>query len=716
MSDQSAVYPIRLIETDLFPIDFISAIAERESWRKEIYRPIYHVHKWWAKRLGSVFRAILLGCLLPPDADFEHSFYQKHGFSNTIVFDPFMGSGTTIGEAHKLGCIALGRDINPVACESVRVAMGPLERRELQRAFWHLSTTVGEQLRGLYRSEDETGRPCDVLYYFWVKTAPCLHCGVEVDLFSTYIIARNANPELRPEIQVYCPCCGAVFPSLNTHDSVACPVCGFEFDPHQGPAGLNKVTCSNCDKPFVIIEAVRGANQPPHHRLYAKLILTPDQIKRYLPTTSQDLQRYQECSAILQSEMQRGAVRLPDLALADGYNTRQALGYNYRNWREFFNDRQLLALGWLQAAIAELPDASTRDAFLLIFSGILEFNNLFATYKGEGTGAVRHMFSHHILKPERMPIEANVWGTAKSSGSFTNLFNNRLARALDYREAPFEVTVNGSGKNHFSSPSLSGKIENEWPVRGEFRTHGVYLSCDSSDTTSLPDRSIDFIVTDPPFFDNVHYSELADFFFAWQRLYPRGFIQSSPSTRCDREVQDSDAGNFTNKLQAVFTECHRILKDEGLLVFTYHHARPEGWSALLTAVRGAGFSIVNAHPVKSELSVAAPKSQTTEPIQVDVVLVCRKHNRHTHEPLALADAMEEAISRAQTKLQRLASAGLKLSRNDQRVVIFSQLIALIDTTSLDIAFQALSAHNSIVEQFARTDLIALGSIQASFFD
>ena len=52
---------MRLIETDAFPFEFLSRLAERESWRKEIHRPIYHVHKWWAKRLGSVFRGILLG-------------------------------------------------------------------------------------------------------------------------------------------------------------------------------------------------------------------------------------------------------------------------------------------------------------------------------------------------------------------------------------------------------------------------------------------------------------------------------------------------------------------------------------------------------------------------------------------------------------------------------------------------------------------------------
>ena len=78
--------------------------------------------------------------------------------------------------------------------------------------------------------------------------------------------------------------------------------------------------------------------------------------------------------------------------------------YGFLKWSDFFNDRQLLALGWLQASIQGIDDKPTRDTLSLVFSGILEFNNMFASYKGEGTGAVRHMFSHHILKPERAPI------------------------------------------------------------------------------------------------------------------------------------------------------------------------------------------------------------------------------------------------------------------------------------------------------------------------
>jgi putative DNA methylase len=683
----SIISQSRLIETDSFPFEFLSTIAKRESWRKEIYRPIYHIHKWWAKRLGSIFRGILLGCLLPENSNLKDNFYKKHDFSGTSIFDPFMGSGTTVGEAHKLNLTALGRDINPVACEAVRIALGPLEHHNLKKAFSYLSKTVGQRILKLYQSEDKNGLQCNVLYYFWVKNIFCLHCSTSVDLFSTRIIARNAYPDRKPEVQICCPNCGDIFTALNSNKQVCCTSCGYNFDPSIGLAQGANAICPTCSKSFSIVKSVRISDKPPFHRLYGKLLLTPEGKKLYLPATSEDIYAYQQCSKLLKKELERGAICLPVISLTDGFNTRQAINYNYYYWRDFFNDRQLLALGWLQEAIAGLSDLQSREALLILFSGLLEFNNLFASYKGEGTGAVRHMFSHHILKPERMPIEANVWGTPKSSGSFSNLFKSRLLRAIDYRESPFEVKTKGSGKAYFTSTPFSGLVEKNWPIQGNFKKRGIYLSCGSSDETCLPDKSVDLVVTDPPFFDNVHYSELADFFFAWQSLYPRGFLKNAQTTRHTNEVQDTSADKFASKLCTVFSECYRILKDNGILVFTYHHSRAEGWIALSKAVIDAGFSICNAHPVKSEMSVATPKSQAKEPIQLDIIIVCKKRVRDFRIPLELNKAMDEAVRRAYEKLTRISLIGLKLSRNDRLITIISQFICAlgpVDSSSITI--------------------------------
>ena len=90
---------------------------------------------WWAQRLGSVFRAVLIGALSPEDADVMGLFYRPARFPRAVVFDPFMGSGTTVGEALKLGARAVGRDINPVAHFAVRNALSEYTREEVLKTF-----------------------------------------------------------------------------------------------------------------------------------------------------------------------------------------------------------------------------------------------------------------------------------------------------------------------------------------------------------------------------------------------------------------------------------------------------------------------------------------------------------------------------------------------------------------------------------------------------
>jgi len=664
---------MRLIETDAFPFEFLSQLAERESWRKEIHRPIYHVHKWWAKRLGSVFRGILLGAMLPEKADLPTEFYKHRNFSKVTVFDPFMGSGTTIGEAHKLGFTAIGRDINPVAVKSVRTALGPMDRGDLEAAFKRLSQGVGAEIRNLYRSKDSRGHPCDVLYYFWVMQVSCLDCRTPVDLFPSWIIAGNAYPSRKPEVQIVCPTCGDIFPGLHGQETATCRSCRTKFDPAHGPARGAKAHCPHCGRRFDILDAVASVGARPEFRLYGKLVLTRDGTKEYLPATAGDQAAYGDCAAKLRQAVQRGDVLLPTLALENGYNTRQAMSYGFTSWRDFFNDRQLLTLGWLRAAIARITDPAARASLLTLFSGVLEFNNMFASYKGEGTGAVRHMFSHHILKPERIPIEANVWGTPKSSGAFSNLFGSRLLRALEYRLAPTEVNGTASAKGRMCSPPFTGKIEEQWPTDGRFSQRAIYLSCGDSAHTGLPDLSVDLIVTDPPFFDNVHYSELADFFHAWQRLAPDSESAGRETTRSSSEVQDADSHSFAAKLRTVFRECRRILKDNGLLLFSYHHSRDEGWTALADAVLGAGFAVVNSQPVKAEMSVGTPKSQAKDPIQLDIIIVCQKQGMAE----SVRPSVSQAMDSAKTKLGRLRSAGFALSRNDRKIVMFGQLLTTL---------------------------------------
>jgi hypothetical protein len=301
----------------------------------------------------------------------------------------------------------------------------------------------------------------------------------------------------------------------------------------------------------------------------------------------------------------------------------------------------------------------------------LEFNNLFASYKGEGTGAVRHMFAHHVLKPERVPIEANVWGTPKSSGSFSTMFEGRIRRALQYAADPFEIRVEGkrSTKVHGLSQPLGFDIATSYSEFVQGRQ--LYLSCGDSSETDVPDGSVDAVITDPPFFDNVHYSELADFFYVWQQHILGPSQAERRTTRSQAEVQSPDVQTFTDRLTRVLREAHRVLRDDGILAFTYHHSRADGWSSVLKAVVQSGFVISATQPIKAEMSVAMPKTLAKEPIDIDIIIVCRKAPDVTS---AKQDWMSVGKARACEQVNRFRAAGRRLSRNDVRVILMSQLI------------------------------------------
>jgi adenine-specific DNA methylase len=119
------------------------------------------------------------------------------------------------------------------------------------------------------------------------------------------------------------------------------------------------------------------------------------------------------------------------------------------------------------------------------------------------------------------------------------------------------------------------------------------------------------------------------------------------------------------------------------------------------AILGAGFSVVNAHPVKAEISVAAPKAQAKEPIQLDIVLICKKKEHDERGVLEPPAALNKAINRTYQKLVRLQTSGFKLSQNDRRIIVMSQFIsALGPVASPEIAVHALKQYQARLAEVA----------------
>lgn len=656
-----------------FPVLPISELAQQESWRKEIHRPLYHIHKWWATRLGSVFRGITLGALLAPDEDIWKSFYKHHNLADKVVLDPFMGSGTTLGETLKLGARAIGSDINPVSTFLVRQAFTPVPEASLRAAFAQLEAGVASEIRYYYQTRDPvTGASIPVLYGFWCKTVTT-PAGEVIPLFARYVFAQHSNPRRNPQAQAVCPHCGEV--SAVRYDATAldCPHCAGQFNPQAGPARGQYVIASDGSQ-HRIKDLLPTDGSPPNHRLYALLALRPSGEKIYLTARPADHALYTEAERRLQAEN----LPLPTLEVRPGHNTNQARGYHYRHWRDFFNARQLLCLGLLLRHILRIADPDVQEQMLCLFSGTLEFNNMFCSYKGEGTGAVRHMFSHHILKPERLPLENSVWGTSKSSGTFHTLFESRLLPAKHYLTEPLELQIQYDlfGQRHgtrkvMASNALHPRCVNTWSELQADRQAVMVLNGDSA-SLPLPDGCVDAVVTDPPYFDFVHYSELSDFFFAWLApvLAHRYPWMKRRDCSAAGEVQHREPQAFAQQLGQVFAECYRVLKSNGVLAFSFHHSRADAWAAVYTAIQDAGFTVVATHPVHAELRAARPKSIAREPIHLDAILVCRK-NEAPGTPVPGTCAPQEY---AQQLADDLEATDIDVSRSDRFVMAAAQML------------------------------------------
>lgn len=664
-----------------FPIVPISKLAERESWRKELGRPLYHIHKWWATRLGSVFRAIVLGALSDADANIWGEFYQKHDFRDRVVLDPFMGSGTTLGEALKLGCSVVGCDINPVSTFLVRQALTPVSEEALRRAFGELEARVSGEIKHYYTTNDrKTGRPIPVLYAFWVKEVVTPH-GERIPLFSSYIFSRDAYPKKRPRAQLLCPSCWHVFEGRYDDESATCPQCAHTYDPQKGPAAGQTVTGKGGDQ-HRIKGLLPSDGSPPSERLYALMALRETGEKVYLAPAESDFALYREATERLATE----DLPLPTTDVRPGHNTNQARGYGFTKWADFFNDRQKLCLGLLLREIQLIDDIAIREQMLCLFSSTLEFNNRFCSFKGEGTGAVRHMFSHHILKPERTPLESSVWGGSRCSGTFATLFESRLLPAKRYLDLPFELGTqtelfkeqsNGKAPKVIASDPISPVICDAWDEDIPYQS-AIILNGDSA-RLPIPDKSVDAVITDPPYFDFIHYSELSDFFYAWlapvlKDRYP--YFDKTDSSD-PGEVQQKDPQAFSRQLSNVLRECHRVLKDSGIMSFSFHHSQPDGWAAIYSAVFSSGFDIVAAHPVHAELKGSSPKSGTRSPISLDAILVCRKRDA------AQGNALKSKITNSSQLLRELSSGGAILSKGDEFVVYASEALVNASAQSAD---------------------------------
>lgn len=343
----------------------------------------------------------------------------------------------------------------------------------------------------------------------------------------------------------------------------------------------------------------------------------------------------------------------PKSEIAFGHEThqRQPLPQRgYSHWWKMFNQRQLLVHALLLRRIsAQVRDNQTLGEFVLgAFQQYLRNQNMFNIWNPQ-RDTPEPMFSNNNYHPKSTAVENNVFCSFGRGNWYSQ--RSTLVEAIEWRKDPWEVVSNerlASVSSELGN-AVSGKSERtrtndalKDTILIACQSASEKLTCGTStELRTLQDRSYDLVITDPPFGDNLQYSELANFFYVWLKLplgevYPEYFGSDySPMALeavANRARQEEPDRFFQRILLECWKEASRVLKPAGLLAFTFHHSEDAPWVSVLESLFDAGFYLIATYPIRGDES-KGEGAFGSQKIEYDIIHVCRKR---TEDPKAIS--------------------------------------------------------------------------------
>jgi putative DNA methylase len=664
-----------MIERD-FDVPFVADLALREKQIQQNYRPIMAVHKWFARRPGTLFRALLLSEF--QEGSLREQFYQGQSLKNVRILDPFMGGGTTLVEANRVGCAVTGFDINPMAWWIVRQEIGELDLEAYRHAAHILRAALERELGPLYRTKClECGADdAHVKYFLWVKTVLCQKCKLPVDLFPNYLLSEDVR---HPTNVFVCRECGELYDSKSRKEAGTCPHCRAKFT-LEFTAHRNSCKCSHCG---MVNRYPVPAGGPPAHRMFAieyhcAHCREKHEGRFFKKPSPQDLRHYREAEERLAS-MRTSFVPAEEIPAGD--ETDRLHRWGYRLYRQMFNARQLLGLELSCRHITQRVEGQSADALATNLSDLVRYQNMLCRYD---TMALKSLdvFSVHGFPVGLIQCESNLLGVsgktaAVGSGGWLNIID-KFAKAKAYCLKPFEIRHEGSRK-------IQVPIDREWigdrrNGTGPAEIKQVSLECADAAAVDFNGRKFDAILTDPPYFRNVQYAELMDFCYVWLRKLIKAThpeFAGITTRHADELTGNFNMGrtleHFTDGMSRVFRKMAKVLKPGGPLAFTYHHNTLDAYFPVAVAMLDSGLVCSASLPCPAEMGASIHINGTGSSI-IDTVFVCRSTGRFprrwlAEDPAGLASIVSE-------DLQLLVQGDVKPTQGDTRCIVFGHLIRL----------------------------------------
>ena len=672
----------RLIE-DYLPIRHISAEASREKSIRHGH--ISTLHLWWARRPLVACRAAVFGALVPAPKTAEERkalaqevielckwkasdqviararqrIRDAHGGEAPKVLDMFAGGGSIPLEALRLGCEAYALELNPVAhlielctlvypqkygpkladevekwgqwvLERVKAEIGDLyppipdprgERREMkgeERLVQSRFDAAGFEAL----ADQPTTRPSDHLTpvaYLWTRTVRCPNpaCRATVPLYrQTWLCkkkGRYIGLKVTPDREAKRVRFSVVHSAASTENQA---IAEFGFDPKTGSSRGN-ATCPFCGS-TVRSNYVKAEGQAGRIRTQPMGVVCTRKGKRgkvYLAADEVPANVWPDDDAI-HARIERLCAEIGLTVPEEPLPPYGTLGfrvqpYGMTRWCDLFTPRQLLVLLTFikhvhaahQAMLAQGTEPERAKAMAtylaLVVSHTADWDGGLARWIPQGE-KIAPTFTRHAL-PMVWDI-AEINPLTKVSGCYPE--------ALERSCLVIEREANSGSPAHV--------------------TRGTATRLNNSSSM------FNAVITDPPYYDNIPYSDLSDFFYVWLKrsvghLYPEHFVgELTPKkreavadpTRYDRD-QDAARAAYEAMMLESFREARRVLKPGGPLIVVYAHKTTVGWSTLVDALRRAGFIITEAWPLNTERP-GRLREQASAALASSIFLVARR--------------------------------------------------------------------------------------------
>lgn len=695
----------RLIE-DWLPIAAIGIESLRERTPMTPFPAPNRLHVWFARRPLVASRAAILGSLLEAGTDriqFLHDLgihgdpvaakvriaeatarderlgADAYGYSRAFqhippqlnlgatVLDPTAGGGSIPFEAVRVGCAAIGNDLNPVASLLLKSTVelplryGLALNARLGALGVEFVRRVRKQIGDLYPDEPN-GWTCDG--YLWARTVTCPYCGGVVPLSPNWRLSGTGHGvRLVPQN-------GLVRFEIVERDA--------DHSPGTVKGGDGTCPFPECrrtiDSDEIKAQAQAGKMG---HQLYC-IVYKKELIKGYSKNGTPKVQKVRGFRAPIQNDdvgllvqtklsekmpLWQARNIVPDEAFPADTNDDRPLQYGSPMWRDLFNPRQLyghcVSVEIFHQMVEEYVrtdlDRAAMTYIALAIDKIVYYNAIQCHWDGS-TGRVRSVFDRHDFSFK--------WSYAEMASTVTGL--------------GYDWAVGQTGKAlaeliALLGQSSDGKLDFNGPRPPK---PSVRITCASADALALEDASVDCVVMDPPYYDNVMYAELSDFFYVWLKrtaglLYPDLF--TAHLTDKDREAvanpakfagQKGGAKNlagrdYQRRMASIFKEQRRVLKPDGIMTVMFTHKAAGAWDALARGLIEAGFTITASWPINTEAE-GSLHIRDKSSARSTIFLVCRVREADSanSEPRYWEDVEPTVRQAVRIKVKEFQEAGI----------------------------------------------------------